>query len=72
MEVAVGTVKLAPCQPNHQQRYAKCKLGREYVHVAHTFFARLGTDLCAQSVLNNKISASELSGKFIKSTLLVG
>ncbi len=35
-------------------------------------FARLGVDLHAQSVLINKISASELSRKFIKSVLLVG
>ena len=34
--------------------------------------ARCGTDLHAQSVLVNKISASELSRKFIKSALLVG
>ncbi len=32
----------------------------------------LGADLFAQSVLISKISASELSGKFIKSALLVG
>ena len=31
-----------------------------------------GTDLYAQSVLINKIFASELSRKFIKSALLVG
>ena len=46
----------------------------KYVHVACTFFACLGADLHARSVLSNKISASELSGKFIKSAslLLVG
>ncbi len=32
----------------------------------------LGADMCGQSVLINKISASELSRKFIKSALLVG
>ena len=32
----------------------------------------LGADLYAQSVLSNKISASELSREFIKSALLVG
>ena len=35
-------------------------------------FARLAPILYAQSVLSNKISASELSRKFIKSALLVG
>ena len=44
----------------------------EYVHVAYTFFARLGADLRAQSVPINKISASELTRKFIKGALLVG
>ncbi len=34
--------------------------------------ARLGADLYAQSVIINKISASELSRKLIKSALLVG
>ena len=38
------------------------------MHVFSTF----GTDLYVQSVLINKISASELSRKFIKSALLVG
>ena len=31
-----------------------------------------GANLCAQSMLINKISASEFSRKFIKSALLVG
>ena len=44
----------------------------EHVHVAHTFFARFGADLYAQSVLISKISAPELSQKFIKSALSVG
>ncbi len=35
-------------------------------------FARLAPILHAQSVLSNKISASELSQKFIKSAWLVG
>ncbi len=35
-------------------------------------FCTFGTDLYAQSVLVNKISASEISRKFIKSALLVG
>ena len=38
------------------------------IHVYRTF----GADYYAQSVLINKISASELSRKFIKSALLVG
>ena len=59
--------------PNHQRWHAKWKLSRsEYAHVAHTFFCTLGADLYAQSVLINKISASELSRKLIKSALLVG
>ena len=45
----------------------------EYVvHVACTFFARLASDLYARSVLIDKILASELCQKFIKSALLVG
>ena len=44
----------------------------EHVHIAFTFFARLAPDLHAQSVLSNKISASDLSQKFIKGALLVG
>ncbi len=36
------------------------------------FFARFGADLYAQSVIINRISASELSWKFIESALLVG
>ena len=35
-------------------------------------FCTFGVDLYAQSVLVNKVSASELSQKFIKSALLVG
>ncbi len=38
----------------------------------HACFGTFGTDLFAQSVLINKISALELSRKFIKSALLVG
>ena len=38
----------------------------------HTLFCTFGTDLYAQSALVNKISASELSRKFIRSALLVG
>ncbi len=42
------------------------------MHILHTRFCTFGTDLYAQSVLSNKISASEISQKFIKSALLVG
>ncbi len=38
----------------------------------HTHVCTFGADLYAQSVIINKISASELSRKFIKSALLVG
>ncbi len=38
----------------------------------YNVFARFGPDLYAQSVLINRISASELSQKFIRSALLVG
>ena len=38
----------------------------------HTHFCVFAADFYAQSVLGNKISASELSRKFIKSALLVG
>ncbi len=40
----------------------------ERIHIACTF----GADLYAQSMLISKLSASELSRKFIKSALLVG
>ncbi len=42
------------------------------MYTLHTRFCTFDTDLNAQSVLINKISASELSMKFIKSALLVG
>ncbi len=45
----------------------------EYVpRTLHTRYCTFGTDLHAQSVIINKISASELTRKFIKSLLLVG
>ncbi len=44
----------------------------EYIHVAHTVFARFGADWHAQAVIISKIFASELRRKFIKSALLVG
>ena len=49
--------------PNHRWWYAKW----EEIHIAHTFSARLAP-ICKLS----KISASELSQKFIKKALLVG
>ena len=36
----------------------------EHVHIAYTFLARLVPTCMLMSVLNNKISASELSQKF--------
>ncbi len=51
----------------------KMEAQSEYVHIAHTFFfCTFGADLYAQSVIIHKISASELSRRFIKSALLVG
>ena len=44
----------------------------EYIHNAYTFFCTFGADLYAQSVFINKISALELSWKFIKGALMVG
>ena len=46
----------------------------EYLHISSSInvFAHFGANLYAQSVFINKISASELSRKFIKSALLVG
>ncbi len=58
--------------PNHQRWHAKWKLSRNMYMLSSTFFARLRADLYAQSVLSNKISASELRRKLSKSTLLVG
>ena len=42
------------------------------MYTLHTRFCTFGTHLCAQSALINKISASELRRKLIKSALLVG
>ncbi len=41
------------------------------MYKSHERFCTSGTDLHAQSVLVNKISASELRRKFIKSALLL-
>ncbi len=40
--------------------------------IEYTFFFTFGADLYVQSVLSNKISASQLSRKSIKSEWLVG
>ncbi len=42
------------------------------LYTLHTRFSTFGNDLCDQSVLINKITASELSRKSVKSALLVG
>ena len=57
--------------PNHQRWYAKWKLSWN-VYTLHACFCTLCANLCAQSVLINKISASELRQKFIKIALSVG
>ena len=59
--------------PNHHRWHAKWKLSwNSYsTHCMHVF-CTFGTNLYTQSVLINKISASELSQKFIKRALLVG
>ena len=44
----------------------------ECIHIAYVILHGLVPILYAQSVLINKVSASELSRKFIKSALLVG
>ncbi len=53
--------------PNHQRWYAKRKPGWN-VYKSHTRFCTFGTNLHAQSVLTDKISASELR----RSAWLVG
>ncbi len=50
---------------------AKWKLSRN-IYTLHTRLCTFGGGLYAQAVLSNKISALELSRKFIKSALLVG
>ncbi len=57
--------------PNHQRWHAKWKLSWN-IYTFHTRFCTFGADLYAQSLLISKISAPELSQKFIKSALLVG
>ncbi len=50
----------------------KMKAQSEYVRVAYTFIARLAPTCMLSRCFVNKISASELSQKFIKSVLLAG
>ncbi len=58
--------------PNHQPVVCKMEAQLEYTHIAHTFLHVWHLNLYAQPMLVNKISASELSRKFIKNALLVG
>ena len=51
---------ISAVRPNHQRWYAKMEAQSEHVHIAYRFFCTSGGDLHAQSVLVNKISASEL------------
>ncbi len=57
--------------PTTNSGVQKRKLGWN-MYTLHTRFGTFGSDLHAQSALTNKISASELSRKFIKSAVLVG
>ena len=57
--------------PDHRRWCAKWKLSQN-AYTLHTSFCTFSADLYAQSVLNNKISASELSQRFIKIVLVVG
>ncbi len=56
--------------PTTQPPTVVCKMEAQlkYLHIAYTVFA----NSYSQSVFINKISASELSQKFIKSAFLVG
>ena len=56
--------------PNRQRWYAKWKLSWN-IYTLHSRFSTFGADLHAQSVIIDKISASELSQKFIK-VIIVG
>ncbi len=49
--------------PNHQVVACNVEAQSECAHVACTFFARLAPILCAQPVLVDKVSASELRRK---------
>ncbi len=62
----------AGCSPNHQRWHGKVEAQFEYVNIACMFLHVWHRFVHAQSVLINKISASELRQKFIKRALLVG
>ena len=66
-----STVAPPHVRPTTNGWYAKWKLGWN-MYTLHKCFCTFGTDLYAQSVLINIISASELSRNLIKSALLVG
>ena len=54
--------------PTSNSGVQKWELGRN-VYMLHSRFCTFGADLCAQSELSSKISASELSWTFVKSWL---
>ncbi len=61
-------------EPNHHQpvvRRTEAQSERTRASRVHVF-ARFGADLHAQPVFGNKITASELRRKSVKSALLVG
>ena len=62
--------------PNHQCKMVgmqnESSVGIPIVYALHTCFCMFGTDWYTQSVLINKISASEFSQKFIERALFVG
>ena len=58
-----GRVADKPAQP--PTLVCKMEAQSEYVNIAYMFFARLGADSYAHSVLTDKISASELRRKFV-------
>ncbi len=57
-----------PTSNGDMQNGSSVRICTCFVHV----FARLALDLYTHSAISNKISASELTRKFIKSALLVG
>ncbi len=63
----VDQLRLNVLIPNHQRWHAEWKLSRNRYTMRARFFAHLGANSHAQSELNSKISASELSRNFIKS-----
>ncbi len=71
-QIGLLSLSLSLLSPNHQWWCAKMEAQSEYVHIAYTLLPRLGADSHAPSVLSNKISASEIRRKFVKSALLVG